>query len=528
MVTVKTRASRSLPPSRGGIVCDWIERFLVHADGDFFGQPFRLTAEQKAFIFRAYELRPDGRRKHRRVLYGRPKGFGKTELAAAIALAELASPVAPAAPNIPIAAASFEQADLLFGAARTMVSEGPLADFFESFDTEILRSDGPGRMYRVAAVAGTNDGGRPTFFAADELHEWVGKKARVHLILSNGLAKRRDAWELSISTAGNRSESELLLALYEYGKKVASGELEDDSFLFDWLEHPDAEVALSSDDAVREAVRVAYRNAGEHVDLERIAARFHEIPEFEWRRYYLNVFTDTPEAWLPAGAWDARADRGRTVLDGSKVVLGFDGSYDNDSTALVGCTVEERPHVFVVGAWERPAGAHEWVVPRAEVDGALHRAMERYRVLELACDPPGWHREIQEWSERYGRTLTLEWHTNQPYMAEACSRLYTAVTSGDLSHDGDPRLARHLANARVKETRYGAYISKESKSSPRKIDLAVAAVVAHARAIADDRESVYRGRGMITAFADEGDPGRRRDATPDDGPSYVDGEPVSG
>ena len=33
-----------------------------------------------------------------------------------------------------------------------------------------------GTMFRVAAEAGTNDGGLPTAFLADEIHEWVGRK----------------------------------------------------------------------------------------------------------------------------------------------------------------------------------------------------------------------------------------------------------------------------------------------------------------------------------------------------------------
>jgi hypothetical protein len=35
----------------------------------------------------------------------------------------------------------------------------------------------------------------------------------------------------------------------------------------------------------------------------------------------------------------------------------------------------------------------------------------------------------------------------------------------------------------VKETRDGAYITKDGRNSPRKIDVAVAAVVAHERAV---------------------------------------------
>jgi phage terminase large subunit-like protein len=483
--TKPTRASRSnLPPSRGGLVCAWIEEYLVHSEGDLFGQPFRLTPDQKATIFRAYELGPGGHRKHRRVLYGRPKGFGKTELAAAIALAELAGPVAPPTPNIPVAAASFEQADLLFGAARTMVNEGPLAEFLDTFDTEILIRDRPGSMYRVAAVAGTNDGGRPTFLVCDELHEWIGRRERVHLVLSNGLAKRRDSWELLISTAGSEVESELLLRLYKHGRLLASGELADPTFGFDWQEHPDPDCDLADEQAVRDAVAVAYRNAGEHVDVERIVSRFREIPEYEWRRYFLNQWTATPEQWLPSGSWEACADPTRTVPDGANIVLGFDGSYNNDSTALVGCTIEERPHVFVVGCWERPEAARDWIVPRDAVDSAVQAAMARWKVRELLCDPPGWHREIDEWADRYAGAFTVMYPTNQrALMSAACSKFYTAVVNGQLTHDGDPRLARHLTNAVVKETPQGVLITKERKMSPRKIDLAVAAIIGFDRAL---------------------------------------------
>ena len=35
-------------------------------------------------------------------------------------------------------------------------------------------------------------------------------------------------------------------------------------------------------------------------------------------------------------------------------MLGFDGSYNDDSTALVGCTLDDNPHLFVAGAWEKP------------------------------------------------------------------------------------------------------------------------------------------------------------------------------
>jgi phage terminase large subunit-like protein len=162
------------PESKGALVCAYIEKNLVHGPGDFYGQPFKLTPEQKRFIWRAYELRPDGRRRYRRALLGLPKGSGKTELAAALAVTEFALAGQhgfPASPEIPVAAAAFDQADLVFGAAKVMIAEGPLEPYFDLFDTEILRKDGPGRLFRVAASHAAVEGVRPTFFIGDELHE---------------------------------------------------------------------------------------------------------------------------------------------------------------------------------------------------------------------------------------------------------------------------------------------------------------------------------------------------------------------
>ncbi|MGB2953530.1 MAG: hypothetical protein WBB74_09100 [Gaiellaceae bacterium] len=51
-----------------------------------------------------------------------------------------------------------------------------------------------------------------------------------------------------------------------------------------------------------------------------------------------------------------------------------------------------------------------------------------------------------------------------------------------ISHDGSPLLARHVGYCVTKTTPYGTTITKAHPDSPRKIDAAVAAVVAYERA----------------------------------------------
>ena len=78
-------------------------------------------------------------------------------------------------------------------------------------------------------------------------------------------------------------------------------------------------------------------------------------------------------------------------------------------------------------------------------------------------------------------------------MAAACDRFRTGVLEGDLSRDGSPVLAAHVGHCLAKATPYGVTISKDSSDSPRKIDAAVAAVIAYERGEVERDE---RGRGL--------------------------------
>jgi phage terminase large subunit-like protein len=64
---------------------------------------------------------------------------------------------------------------------------------------------------------------------------------------------------------------------------------------------------------------------------------------------------------------------------------------------------------------------------------------------------------------------------------QTADRLHTVVDQ-ELTHDGGSPLARHVANAILREDSRGARLAKEHKDSPRRIDGAVAAVMAVHRA----------------------------------------------
>lgn len=500
-----------------------MEANLVHGKGDYYGQPFKLRAWQRAFIYRAYELAPDGARLVKEALLGVPKGNGKSELAAAFAWAEMAGPVVfdrwdaagkpvgkrRLSPNIPVAAASYEQADKVFGAAALMA--GPsLREFFDIFDKEIIQKNGePGRMYRVAAIAGTNDGGLPTFFVADELHEWVGRKERVHVVVANGIAKRKDGWTLNITTAGWDTSS-LLARMVARGKRIADGvEPTNPAFLFEWYEYREPrdaagqKIELDFDDlaAVAVAIRQANPAADDFLSVEERLLRVSQIAPHEFRRYYLNQWVLSSEDWIPLDAWTARAvDRG-PVADGEPVVLVLDGAPDGKCAVLVGASVEPEPHLFIVEGWERGPTEPRKSMGVADTKAWLHAAGERWSVVQIGMNPDRWPETFAD--------VTLDglpvvaWESHRA-TASVVRRAYTQFKqaveahdgAGQMTHSGDPRFATHLKNAVATIDGFGLKVTRDPTQADRHIDFAVAAAGAYDLAVRNGAASVYDERGL--------------------------------
>lgn len=501
-------ARKKLRPTLGPLVIRWMERNLVHGPGDVFGQPYRPHAYFKRFVYEAYELLPDGSRAYDRGLLGVPKGQAKTENAAALALAELCGPVVfdgwnkdgtprgrrRLSPEIPCAAASFDQADKVFGCAVAMVENGPLLEFLEPYGTEILIKGEPGKIFRVAAAAGTNDGGMPTFFVADEVHEWTGNKKRVHVVLSNGRAKRKDSWELNISTAADNIDS-LLGQMVKLGKAIQEGKAKDDKFLFHWYEYVEPidpetgekiELDFTDEKALAEAIRQANPASDSYVSIESRLLRATQIPEYEFRRYYLNQFVDAPERWLPAGAWERATDPERKPpAERADVVLFLEGTYNGKSVGIVGATVEDRPHLFLVKSWEKGLDP-KWKVSLGDIGNEIAKACEKWTVHHIGINPDRWPQTAEEFEES-GKPV-VKWQSHlASRMVPACAQFFDAVNAADgpfLTHDGNDRIASHISSALLKIDGRGPRIVKEhDENQERYIDLAVAAVGAYDLAV---------------------------------------------
>jgi phage terminase large subunit-like protein len=486
-------------PTLGFGVCDWIEDNLVHGPGPVQGDPIVLDDEFRAFILRAYELRPDGARAYRRCFLSRAKGRGKSELAAMLACAELLGPVrldrwedsepigTPViAPEILCFATEEQQAGLVFRAALYMLTHGPVAERYDldAGLTRVYLPDG-GVLMPVSAAAPSKEGARSTMVVLDETHLWNTPQLReLHATVRRNLAKHPsgEAWALEVSTAPAAGGQDVATGTLAYGRELAERGAADPELLIDSLAARGGH-ALDTFDGRLGALREAYGAAASWVPLARIAAEFDDPQNTrqDWERYFLNRVTALADAWLDPAAWDQCAHPDRSLEPGDRVTLGFDGSFSRDGTALVACRVTDG-HLALLHlqepAGERRAAGEE--VDRQAVDAAVHEAVETYRVIRFYADPWFWQDSVSRWEQEFRRSRVRAWPTNRVApMVNAVGRFETAVYSGELSHGGDPRLARHVANARKRERRGGHVIEKEAPGSWRRIDAAVAAVLAY-------------------------------------------------
>lgn len=206
------------------------------------------------------------------------------------------------------------------------------------------------------------------------------------------------------------------------------------------------------------------------------------MPDGEFLRAMMNLRHDSDTRWIAPEAWAAVKHKSMSAPPkGTTIAAAFDGSYNQDATAIAGCTLDG--HVFKISLWERPASAGpEWVVPRGEVDRKVAEMMAEYKVVRFMCDRSRWYDYTERWWETYG-DVVIDAGPDRRRAIDACALFYSAVMGKRLTHDGSPDLTRHLANAVVKETVDGAYITKAGRHSPHKIDLAWAAVTAHQAAL---------------------------------------------
>lgn len=351
------------------------------------------------------------------------------------------------------------------------------------------------------------------FHLTHNTHRWYTPRLKhAYQTMMLNIPKRRtaDAWSLEVTTAYAPGQMSIAEATMDHARAVADGRVKDTRLFFSHRQAPD-----EADIATPEGLRAAVVEASGEVavgwsDIDGICAQFDDtnLDHATLCRLWLNQIKHPSDKAFSSDLWKSRSRGAYVPPDGAQITLGFDGARYRDSTGLVGTEIKTG-YQWKVGLWERPPAVEKWEVPQAEVEEAVAAAMERWSVALFFADPPYWESLVAGWAGMYGEKRVVFFLTNRwRKMADAVRSYGNAMKDGDLSHNGDPDFARHVANCHrrnLTETDDQGQplfvVTKARPDSPDKIDLAVAGVLsweARRAALADgigfEEESVYERR----------------------------------
>jgi hypothetical protein len=533
-----------------------MEYFCVHGPGDVQGDPVKHGDEYTDFVADCYAVDDQGRLLYDSVFLSRPKGCDKSGLGARFGMFEALGPCRflgwaeggevyedpwglgfrhPYEPGDPMGrpvrvpyircmATEEGQTGNVYDSIHFNCTEGLLSQV-PGIDAGLTRTYLPdgGEITPSTASSASKDGGKETFVVFDETHAYDKPELRaMYNTVTRNMRKRKKiagTWYLETTTMFAAGADSVAERTYSLAGQIREGRTRRERLLFDhrWGECDN----IADEAALRAGITEAYGDAMGWNDLDGMVDEFFDPRKdpVDSRRYFLNSPSSTVDAWIAEPEWAGRYDASKAMADGDVVVLGFDGSRQRahgvtDATALIGCRVTDG-HLFELGVWEQPQGplGANWQVPVTAVDAAVRQAFDRFEVVGFYADPARWEGYVAQWEAAFHKQLRIKATRDHPIewwmsggrvgaIVRALEQFHGAVVDGELTHDGSYALTRHVLNARRRPSRAGIQIGKEHQESPRKIDAAVAAVLAwQARldAVAAGADKV-RARSGVASF----------------------------
>lgn len=379
-----------------------------------------------------------------------------------------------------------------------------------------------GKILPITASGSTTKGARAVFSAWDQTEEWTRTNGghKLRRIMADNAAKVGGSYietpNAFVPGEGSVAEesAQAWAAIQEGRARV------DKRLLYDHREAP-PETDLTDRESLLEGLRHAYGDSSADprgcvihdppcepgwADHEEHIGRIWDpdADEQDSRANFLGQITHASDSWLSAPDWGAchfeKQDRPvPPAAQRDVVTLGFDGSRGRakgkpDATALVGCRVSDG-HLFEVRVWEASDRKEEWpdwTPPIPEIEAEIEACFKRYRVVGFYADPGrDWRSHVNAWEARWGgqvhekmratRDHPFEWWMTggrAVKVEQAVEALEGAVHNRDCTHDGSPDLTRHVLNSRRRLSHGRLALAKSSPASTRKIDAAVAAVIA--------------------------------------------------
>jgi len=306
--------------------------------GDYEGKPFVLLPWQCFIVGSLFGWKnEDGYRRFRMVYVESGKGSGKSPLAGGVGLYCLTADNEPRA-EVYAAATKKDQAIILFRDAVAMVDQSP------ALSQRITKSGGAGKEWNLAFLqAGSffrpissddgQSGPRPHCALIDEIHE---HKSNVAVeMMRAGTKGRRQALIFMITNSGHDKTS-VCYDYHEYGRKVADGSIEDDSFFSFICSLDEGDDPFKDESCWKKANPSLGHTFTERYLREQVTqARGMPSKESLVRRLNFCQWVDADKHWMSSEVWsNCEEDYDLDELEGEECYGGLDLSGTRDLTAL--------------------------------------------------------------------------------------------------------------------------------------------------------------------------------------------------
>lgn len=360
---------------------DFFPAVLRVTHGAMEGRPFELPSYTAFVVGSLFGwVRGDGRLRFREAWIEAAKGGVKSPLAAAIGIYTLAFRGIARSECYAIAK-DRNQANVLFQDAVAMASApiGDRDDDASLVSTGVLLPRGTGDMTwmlehpasgsKFRALAGDEkvSGPRPSFVAADEIHEWRND-GPLRMWRSSGVKMPGDF--LLFMTTNTPAADQLVGTDYSARyQRILRGEIDDDA-AFAFI----ARVDETDDPLVDETCWLkAMPCLGltfpiENVRIEVNSARNSVGTMLNTKRLYFGIPVGASEYWIDLDAWEAVQGRvDEDEMRGKPCWLGMDLSQKNDLTALGAVWRDEGGKHYATCRYWKPA---EGLADKAREDNA--------------------------------------------------------------------------------------------------------------------------------------------------------------
>jgi phage terminase large subunit-like protein len=496
-------------PAAATMICNFAG-MLQHTAGPLAGKPLTLQPWQ---VFRhgsvfGWKKTATRTRRFRDSYHQVGKKNGKTtDTAVPMIFTQLFD--GEATPEAYCAATTRDQANILFkGVKRIIQRSSFLGNFMNVWRTNIETPRTSGSIVCLSRDGNSSDGINPHFIARDEMHRWTDRELAETIVES--MIARAQPIDWVITTAGHDRQS-LCGELRGYAESVLRGAVQDDSF-FGYVAEP------SQDCDPLDPLAWAMGNPNLDVSkpheavlsaAEKAMAISGQMPNF--RRFHLNLWTETADAWIARDEWDrgdAAAKFPIEKLYGRKAWVGLDLSNKVDTTGIV-IAVPVDGLIYLIAYCFLPSGSRGFVV-RAQTEkreyigwrdqgwlevhnggviddqaiiNRLEMIRDKFDLQEVAFDPWGMKDIAKQLEAR--RFPLVEHRQGYASMSEPMKRVEELVMQNRIRHGGNPVLAWQVGNV-FRDQDKAENISPNKKRSYGRIDVAVATIMAVGRAMAGE------------------------------------------